>query len=132
MADLHMRNRLFRCLENILRFGGSGVVDENVEAPEFGFDEIEEFLHLLRLSDVGLERNGGSAFRADFIADALRVRRIGAVVCDDGCAFFREHFRNAASESARSSGHKSDFPFKILHDVLREVEFAQILYPRNG
>jgi len=83
---------------------GAGVVDEDVDATEAGFDVVEEGLGAVGLGEVGLEGGG-------FGADAGGGLVCGATVAVDGDfgSGLGEGGGDGSAEAAGGSGDESDF-----------------------
>ena len=85
----------------------AGIVDEDVDAAEFGFHPREHLAHLALVRDVGAIGVGPVVAAApDLFDDRLCLVFVADIVDDDVGAGMAEADRDAAADAGRGAGHQ--------------------------
>src|SRR6185312_1122530 len=115
-----------------LRVGDAGVVDEDVDGAQLGFDGADELRDLSGDGDIGLDGDGAASELADFGGDSFgfcsAVNEVDGNIGSGG----GESQCNAAADATAGAGDESDAADKRGHEKRVKDSTTPIILERAG
>ena len=93
-----------------------GIVDQDVDAAEFGERVLRHRLDLILLCHIGDDREGPDTERLRFADDRVGFRLVGACIDDDMRALTGEMQHSRPADIAARTRDQRDLALKFTHD----------------